>query len=244
MDFWATATVLFKRWYVTIPAFLLTVVVAVGVFAVAPKTFISSSALVLTLPVTGGSVPSDPRFPNPRTNPLVSFDQGLSMTSSILIQALNTPEAVAKVGAPIGGDVTLKITSGGTNPEMMPATPFIVITCEAPSAEMAHGIVVKVTELAQQELRARQRQVKAPPTTYVSATVVVPPTQADEKKGSRMRSAVVTGALAFFMSLFAAFAAESFARHRRARRRPTPPELGLYEPVASNGTRSLAGREG
>ncbi|MET7334804.1 hypothetical protein [Nonomuraea sp. NPDC005650] len=242
MDFWATASILFKRWYVTIPAFLLTIVGAFGVFAVAPKTFISSSALVLTLPVTGGSVPSDPRFPNPRTNPLVSFDQGLSMTSSILIQALNTPQAVAKVGAPIGGDVTLKITSGGTNPEMMPATPFIVITCEAPSAELAHGIVVKVTELAQQELRARQQQVNAPPTTYVSATVVVPPTQPDEKKGSRMRSAVVTGALAFFMSLFAAFAFESFVRHRRARR-PSPPELGLYEPVASNGTRSLAGRE-
>ncbi|MDP4500829.1 GumC domain-containing protein [Nonomuraea turcica] len=243
MDFWATATVLFKRWYVTIPAFLLTIAGAFGVYTVAPKTFISSSALVLTLPVTGGSVPSDPKFPNPRTNPMVSFDQGLSMTSSILIQALNTPQTAAKVGAPIGGDVTLKITSGGTNPELMPATPFIVITCEAPSAELAHSIVVKVTELAQTELRARQQQVKAPPTTYVTATVVVPPTEPDEKKGSRMRSAVVTGALAFFMGLFAAFAFESFARHRRARR-PVMSEPTRLEPAAANGTRSLAGREG
>ncbi|NUR86425.1 MAG: hypothetical protein HOY71_20260, partial [Nonomuraea sp.] len=204
MDFWATVTVLFRRWYVTVPAFLLTIAGALGVYAVAPKTFISTSALVLTLPVTGGTVPGDPAFPNPRTNPLVSFDQGLSMTSSILIQALNTPEAAAAVGAPPGGDVTLKITSGGTNPELMPATPFIVIICEAPTAELAHGIVAKVTALAQTELRARQIKVKAPPTTYVTATVVVPPTQADEKKGSRMRSAVVAGAIAFFMSLFAA----------------------------------------
>ncbi|NUT44041.1 MAG: hypothetical protein HOV86_29005 [Thermoactinospora sp.] len=243
MDFWATATILFKRWYVTVPAFLLTIGVALGVFAVAPKTFVSSSALVLTLPVTGGSVPSDPRFPNPRTNPLVSFDQGLSMTSSILIQALTTPEMAAKVGAPIGGDVTLKVTSGGTNPELMPATPFIVITCEAPTAELAHGIVVKVTALAQKELRARQQQVKAPPTTYVTATVVIPPTAPDEKKGSRMRSAVVTGALAFFMSLFAVFAAESFARHRRTRRAAAS-RTSRLEPAMSNGTRSLAGREG
>lgn len=243
MDFWATVRILFKRWHVTVPAFLLTIAAAVGVFAVAPKTFVSSSALVLTLPVTGGSVPSDPRFPNPRTNPLVSFDQGLSMTSSILIQALTTPETAAKVGAPIGGDVTLKVTSGGTNPELMPATPFIVITCEAPTAELAHGIVVKVTALAQKELRARQQQVKAPPTTYVTATVVIPPTAPDEKKGSRMRSAVVTGALAFFMSLFAAFAVESFARHRRVRR-AVASEHARLEPAMSNGTRSLAGREG
>jgi uncharacterized protein involved in exopolysaccharide biosynthesis len=243
MDFWATAAVLFRRWYVTIPAFLLTVAAAVGVFAVAPKTFISSSALVLTLPVTGGSVPSDPKFPNPRTNPLVSFDQGLSMTSSILIQALNTPQALAGVGAPLGGDTTLKVTSGGTNPELMQATPFIVISCEAPSAELAHGIVAKVTGLAQEELRDRQRQINAPPTTFVSATVVVPPTEPDEKKGSRTRSAVVTAALGFFMSLFAAFAAESFARHRRARRagKGEPPR---FEPVAGNGTRSLAGSQG
>ncbi|MEV4569171.1 hypothetical protein AB0K12_35825 [Nonomuraea sp. NPDC049419] len=243
MDFWATVTVLFRRWYVTVPAFLLTVAAALGVYAVAPKTFVSTSALVLTLPVTGGSLPSDPKFPNPRTNPLVSFDQGLSMTSSILIQALNTPRAAAEAGVPPGGEVTLKVTSGGTNPELMPATPFIVITCEAPSAEQARSIVVKVTELAARELRARQQQVKAPPATYVSATVVVPPTEPDEKKGSRMRSAVVTGALAFFVSLFAAFAAESFARHRLARRRTRAASAPL-ETAASNGARSPAGHEG
>ncbi|GAA3124857.1 hypothetical protein [Nonomuraea salmonea] len=98
MDFWATVTVLFRRWYVTVPAFLLTIAAALGVYAVAPKTFVSTSAIVLTLPVTGGSLPSDPKFPNPSTNPLVTFDQGLNMTSAILIQALNTPKAAAEVG--------------------------------------------------------------------------------------------------------------------------------------------------
>lgn len=242
MDFWATTSVLFRRWYVTIPAFLLTVAAALGVYAVAPKTFVSTSALVLTLPISGGSVPSDARFPNPRTNPLVSFDQGLSMTSSILIQALSTPQIAAKVGAPIGGTTKLTITSGGTNPELMPATPFIVITSEAPTAELAHGIVARVTQLAGEELRARQQQVSAPPTTFVTATVVVPPTSPDEKKGSRMRSAVITGALGFFMAMFAAFAAESFARHRRLRR--AAEEQTLPDHAASNGSRSLAGRQG
>ncbi|MFC4112812.1 hypothetical protein [Nonomuraea zeae] len=242
MDFWATVSVLFRRWYVTLPAFVLTAAGALGVFSMAPKTFVSTSAMVLTLPVSGASVPSDPDFPNPRSNPLVSFDQGLSMTTSILIQALTTPELAAKVGAPIGGDTTLKVTSGGTNPELMPSTPFIIITVEAPSAELAHGIVTKVTDLAKQELRLRQAQVNAPPTTYVTATVVVPPTTPDEKKGSRMRTAVVMAALGFFTSLLAAFAAESFVRHRRARRtpgEPSPPGLG-----ASNGAPLLTGRQG
>lgn len=243
MDFWSTLTVLFRRWYVTITAFTLTIAGALGVFAVAPKTFVSTSALVLTLPITGGSLPSDPKFPNPRSNPLVSFDQGLSMTSSILIQALSTPQTAAKVGAPIGGRTALKITSGGTNPELMPATPFIVISSEAPSAQLAYDIVAKVTELAKSELLARQREVNAPPGTFVTATVIVPPTTPDEKKGSRMRSAVVTGALGFFASLIAAFAAESFARHRRAANagRGAGEALDLG---SVNGARSMAGRQG
>jgi uncharacterized protein involved in exopolysaccharide biosynthesis len=240
MDFWATAGVLFRRWYVTLPAFLLTAVGAFGIFSIAPKTFVSTSAMVLTLPVSGATVPSDPHFPNPRSNPLVSFDQGLSMTSSILIQALTTPELAAKVGAPIGGTTTLKVTSGGTNPELMPSTPFIIIACEAPTAELAHGIVTRVTELAKEELRTRQQQVNAPPGTYVTATVVVPPTAPDEKKGSRMRTALVIGVLGLFMSMFAAFAAESFVRSRRkARSEPVRTDHS-----ASNGTPLLTGRPG
>jgi hypothetical protein len=225
MDFWATVVVVFRRWYVTIPAFILTVAAAAGIFVTAPKTYTSTSALVLTLPVTGGSLPVDPKFPNALANPLVTFNQGLSMTSSILIQALSTAEIAAKVGAQPGGRTTFKVTNGGSNPELMSTNPFIVISSEAPTAQSAYDVVARVTELAGSELAAKQRAVNAPTKTFVTATVVVSPTTPQEMRGSRLRAVVVTLALGSLMSLCAAFAAESFARGRR-RRRTAEPESG------------------
>jgi hypothetical protein len=238
MDFWATVMVVFRRWYVTVPAFILTIAAAFGVLAVAPKTYISTSALVLTLPVTGGSLPADPRYPNPLVNPIASFDQGLSMTSSILIQALNTAETAAKVGAPPGGRTIFKVTNGGSNPELMSTSPFIVIYSEAPTAQGAHDVVARLTKLAKSELVARQKAVMAPRKTFLTATVVVPPTTPEEKRGSRLRALVVTLALGSFMSLCAAFAAESFVRRRRAvEPGPGPTGRSPRDPGAVNGAR-------
>src|ERR1043165_212037 len=137
MDFWATIFVLFRRWYVTFPVFFLVMAGAVGVYVKFPKTYVASSALALVMPPAGGSLPTDPEYPNPLTNPLVNFDSGLSVTASILIQGMSTAETAPTGAAPPGGRPTFKVTNGATNPELMVSVPFIVISSEAPTAAEA-----------------------------------------------------------------------------------------------------------
>src|SRR5919198_480277 len=119
MDFWQTVLVVFRRWYVALPAFLLSILAAVGVYSTVPRTFVSSSVLVLTLPTTGASQPADPARPRDQINPLLNFDKGLSTSATILIQALSTPEAATELGVPPGGDTWFEVTNGSSNPELL-----------------------------------------------------------------------------------------------------------------------------
>lgn len=58
---------------------------AAAVYSSVPTQYISSSVIVLTAPITGASLPADPRHPNPLTNPLLNFDGGLSFSATILM---------------------------------------------------------------------------------------------------------------------------------------------------------------
>ncbi|MFF4774460.1 hypothetical protein ACFY05_16540 [Microtetraspora fusca] len=218
MDFWGTVGVLFRRWYVALPAFLLVLAGAAGVYARFPKTYTSTSAFVLMIPPSGGSLPTDPEFPNPLTNPLVNFDAGLGLSASLLIQALSTAEVAAKVGVPPGGRTTYTISNGTTNQELMISLPYIVVTAEAPTPEEAHRVVVRINELAKEELVRQQRALQAPPATYLTTLQAVPPTAPVEKTGSRLRALVVALAMGCFLSLAATFAVENWAFRRRAYR--------------------------
>nr|BFE85741.1 hypothetical protein GCM10020093_083420 [Planobispora longispora] len=102
MDFWRTTMVVFRRWYVTFPAFLLGIAVAYGAYQTVPTTYTSYAVMVVTIPTTGGSVSGDPKQPLLYTNPLANFDHGLSMTASLLIQAMGSPEMAAELGLPPG----------------------------------------------------------------------------------------------------------------------------------------------
>ncbi|GAA0361328.1 hypothetical protein GCM10009530_08520 [Microbispora corallina] len=222
MDFWATVLVLFRRWYVTFPVFALVLAGAAGVYVKFPKTYVSSSALALTVPRDGGSVPADPKFPNPVVNPIVNIDSGLGLSASILIQGLNTAEIAEKAGVRPGGRTTFKVSNGTTNPELMITVPFVVISSEAPTPQEAYDVVVRLNRLAQEKLVEQQRALGAPPATYLKALEVVPPTTPEEKTGSRLRAAFVALAMGLFLAMAAAFAVESMAQARRARREEPP----------------------
>src|SRR3954470_19623821 len=110
MDFWRTVMVLFRRWYITLPAFVATLGVAYSAASVVPIQYQSVSVLVLTTPLSGGTESTQPAtHHNPLTNPLVSFDQSLALTASIVIQQLNSTETALALGItpgdPIGYEV-------------------------------------------------------------------------------------------------------------------------------------------
>jgi hypothetical protein len=237
MDFWRTVLVLFRRWYVTMPAFLLAVGMALMVYSSVPVRYVSTAALVLTVPPTGGSLMPSPNHQPMVTNPLLNFDQGLSMAATILIQALGTPEMATELGAPPGGSTTYRITNGGTNPELLTAGPFVFIAGEAAAAAPAQDIVRRVIDRAKLELAARQRELDAPESTYLTISVVVAPTTAEAQGGSRMRAGAAALALGLIASLAAGFAMESIAAawRRRRGRDAKPDEVAGHPPLLPAG---------
>lgn len=222
MDFWSTIQVVFRRWYVALPAFVLSVVLAAVVYGSVQKVYVSGSVLVLTQPLTGSSQPADPDKPRDLMNPLLNFDRGLSTSAAILIQALSTPETAAELGVPPGGDTWFEVSNGSTNPELLITGPFVFITGNSSTKEGAKDIVRKVAQRAQFELADRQKEVKAPESTYITAVEVVSPTTGETAGGSRIRSAAAAGALAMIASLAATFGFESFMQARQRRRERDP----------------------
>ncbi len=223
LDFWGTVRVVFRRWYVTIPAFLLALGVSFAVYLRIPAMYQSNAVLVLTIPVTGGSVPVDPAYPNPRTNPLLNYDGALNVSASILLQTLSAPETAAQLGAPPGGLTTYTVNNGSSNPELLASGPFVIIEAKSPSPVAARELVTKIVARAKQELAARQRLLQAPPSTYIRLTEMVPPTSPQEQRGGKSRTAAAVLVLGLFCSLTAGFAAESVAAALRRRREGTVP---------------------
>jgi hypothetical protein len=224
MDFWSTIQVVFRRWYVALPAFLLSIVLAAVVYGSVQKVYVSGSVLVLTQPLTGSSQPADVDKPRDLVNPLLNFDRGLSTSAAILIQALSTPETASELGAPPGADTWFEVSNGSTNPELLITGPFIFITGNSSSKAGATDIVRKVQARAQVELANRQKEVKAPASTYITAVEVVAPTTGEAAGGSRIRSAAAAGALAMLASLAATFGFESYALARARRREREGPD--------------------
>jgi hypothetical protein len=224
MDFWQTILVVFRRWYVALPAFLLSILGALAVYTSVPKVYVSGSVLVLTQPITGSSQPADQTKPRDQTNPLLNFDKGLSTSAAILIQALSTPETASELGVPPGGDTYFEVSNGSSNPELLITGPFLFIKGNSGTKEGAIDIVRKVADRAHVELANRQKELNAPASTYITAVEVVAPTTPEAQGGSRVRSAAAAAGLGIIGSLAATFGFESAMQARRRRRERGEPD--------------------
>lgn len=220
MDFWRTVLVLFRRWYVVVPAFMVTIAATMAVYASVPARYESNAVLVLTTPLIGSSTSANPDMPPSLINPLLNFEQGLNTSAAILIQALQKPELAAQLGVVPGGDTSYEVNNGSINPELLITGPFLFIRGESGTASGAEGIVRRVVQRARIELANRQQVVEAPKPTYITMDVVVPATVPEEKRSGKARSAVAALGLGGIASLVTAFASESVANARRERRQP------------------------
>lgn len=218
MDFWRTVSVLFRRWYVVLPALMLSVGGAAIVYASIPPYYESSSVLVLTSPLEGGSVPPDGIQQSGPINPLLNFDYGLSTSAALLIQALSTTEVAAELGVLPSGDTKYQVGNGTSNPEVLTSGPFVFILGESRTAEGARDIVAQVGARARIELSARQDALDAPASTHIVINDVVPPTTPDEKRGSAARAAAAALGLGVLACLSSAYAVENLAERRRLRK--------------------------
>jgi hypothetical protein len=218
MDFWRTVQVMFRRWYITIPAFLGTIGVAALVYGSVPTQYVSTSVLLLTTPTSGPTKQIDPKHPNEITNPLLNFEQGLSLSASMLIQTLSNPETAESLGVSPKGGTAYQITNGTTNPELLQSGPFIFIEGTSMTPQEAQDVARRVSALAAQNLAERQKELDAPASTYITVTEVVPPTAPEPRRTKKLRAAGAAGALAVLAGMAAAFAVESVATGKKVRR--------------------------
>ena len=137
MDFWRTVLVIFRRWYISVPAFFATLVLAGAAYSAVPVQYQSGSVLVLTTPLAGGTQATHEPNPTALTNPLLTFDRSLALTASIVIQQMNSSESAFALGVVPGGTTEYQVTNGSTNPELLETGPFLFVQGTGPTPEAA-----------------------------------------------------------------------------------------------------------
>jgi len=220
-----TFRVLLLKWYITIPGLLLSLALAGATFALAPPQYSSNAIAVLVQPkLVNKNAPTN-------SNPLLNFDNSLSTTALILVQALDTPEAAASIGLYPGGDsYTIKDVGDLTVGDQI-VQPFLYIKSEASTPDGAAAIVDGVLGMAAQDLLDRQRSLKVLPQNSVQLNLVVPPSPPQPVLGIAIGATAAALLLGIIGTVGCAMWAERRSVARQARRASEPAEQ-----VGSNGS--------
>jgi hypothetical protein len=203
MDFWETMRVLRRRWYIAVPALLISAVLAFLTYASVPTRYESTGTMVFTSPSSGGRF-SDNTKPEDvvRVNPLLAFDGSLTTTAQILTQVLGDPMTRIE----LSGAKSTSTYTANTGPV---GGPLLFVTAEADSAEQAQTLVSKVLERASIELDARQRTLNAPEPTFITAQVLVKPTSAEAKIGGKVRFVGAAAVVLLLLTIAVTFGSDS-----------------------------------
>lgn len=221
MDFAKSLMVLLRRWYVALPALVLSLGLSAAVYESVPAKYESRGTIMLLSSNTGASAGGSST--KGLTNPLLSIDGSLTLTSTALIQVMLSPEVGQDLYAQ-GATATYEVGDGRLG------GPFINVDATGGSPAEVQRTVQKVLERAAIELHKREIEYKAPAGTYIQIDYLVRPTEAKQLLGSKIRAAGAALALALAFSLSSAFMIESLVENRREKRRRagTPPRQGGF----------------
>jgi hypothetical protein len=211
MDFWKTLGVLLRRWYVGVPVFVVSLLIAGGVYLQTPTQYESTGTIVLTAPTAGAVTALNPAQASGPGNPLLDFQGSLTITTQLLIQSLSSPAVHDQITSE-GGSKTYQAGDGQTG------GPFVVIIADATSPALAELTVNLALKYAQNELDARQKNLNAPPTTFIGTQSVVSPTTATTKISGQVKAAGIALVAGLVVSLLAAYGIESWSSNRRRKR--------------------------
>jgi hypothetical protein len=239
VDFWKTLLVLVRRWYVAVPAMLISLGLAGMAYESIPPKYETTGSVVLLSPSQGASGGLSRTGP---TNPLLSFDGSLETTAQLLTQVLLSPSVQKQLAAEgAGGDYEVGDANLGG--------PFVNVVATGTSPSEAQRTVVLVLARARQELADREAALSAPRTSYISVSDVVKPTEARLLVGGKIKGAGAALALGLAASLGSAFMIESIVENRRDRRgipaptrrrkRRTPPLPPIAEPSPNDLTQPI-----
>jgi hypothetical protein len=120
--------------------------------------------------------------------------------------------SVAQQIADQGGVSTYQAGDGNTG------GPFVVIVATANSPQEAELTVSLTLKYAQNELDARQKNLNAPPSTYIGTQSVVSPTQATTKISNKVKDGGIALVVGLVLSLATAYGVDSWLAGRRRKR--------------------------
>ncbi len=228
MEFWKSMWVLMRRRYVGPPVVLLAVLAAAVTFILVPTHYVSRSFMVLATPAGGGTLSLDPSKPTGLTNPLLNFNDGLKTTTGILIQAMNTPQELADLGAGPHSSTTVVINDGTSSPDLLSSSqngPFVYVEGESTTPEAASEVVKKAQDKLRSELIDRQKALNAPPITYLSMVDVISPTTPVTKMTLKLQLTGVALLAVLLLGLGGAYARDRMRESRKMRAPDTVAEL-------------------
>jgi hypothetical protein len=219
MEFWKTILGLVRRRDVGLPVLALSLLAAGLAFFLIPTHYVSATTMVLTTPTAGGTLSQDPARPSGLTNPLLNFDDGLRTAATIVIHAMNTPEVMTELGAGKDSSTTVTIADGSANPDLLGTTgPFVYIEGDGTSPDQARGVVLRAQQRVRDELVNRQRDLGAPPVTFITMVDVVPPSTPEAQLGAKWQAGAVVLVLGIAFGLTGTYAAQRVLETRRRRR--------------------------
>jgi len=211
VEFWTSVKVVLRRWYVVLPALLLTAALSVALINNIKPSYRATGSVVL--------LRTQPPPNTNCTNPYDCLDyQSTQLASVIAIAATDQSFASRLVAA--GASPTYTVTGPSNNNGQNP-TPVVSLTETARSEATAMKSYEILTDQLNQVLSERQRSVGIKPTdpTFVSAVALTAPQHASRLIGTRVKALVVVITMGVILAIALAFAVDSAASARKRRRR-------------------------
>jgi capsular polysaccharide biosynthesis protein len=220
-----TLRLLLRRWRLVALTLLLGVVAgSLATLRIAPSYEVGTSLLFLSPGVVPSEVPGGaPR----RINPFVNFSQDLFIARDVVSARLAADEVLEQLDqAGLRGVYAITPATEGT-------APIMVITVDAATADAAKASAKLVSDRVQAELRAQQKAAAAPDDSYITSTVLSPPTKAKPLRKKQLQA----GVMAFAGLVVIGLLMIAVDERRRARRRgATAPEVtseATWDPTQS-----------
>jgi hypothetical protein len=220
MDVLSLVRLVGRHWRVTVPAALLTVVVAFAAVKLSPPTYQATGSIVLLSPPEAPR--SDPAASGPPSavgqNPFARYGD-LSVVADILVRV-------------IGGEAKrAEYTSQGVTEYEVVANrfqrgPVIDVTGKGSTAEAAIGSAETVMDDVNATLKELQEAEQADPDYLITGAPLAPPSTAAAMYGSTVRTGIAVLAVGGLGTLMLAVLTEALARRRAARPAPEPGARG------------------